>query len=137
LRNRWLPQHAQDHHPFARQMVGKRVALGAPADEGAHRGRLGGRLFRRQFVFRGAGFQLFAKSSASWSISRAERSDRCPQTWRSSLAIRSFCAAISAMSSEAFARDRQFRRHFQAPRALGDQRRLQRRRDREGPRKQA
>jgi hypothetical protein len=37
-------------------------------------------------------------------MSRAERSDRCPYTWRSSLAILSFCAAISAMSSEAFAR---------------------------------
>ena len=40
-----------DHHALARQMVGERVALGAPAGEGAHRRRLRGRLLRRQFVF--------------------------------------------------------------------------------------
>jgi hypothetical protein len=47
-----------DHHALARQVVGERVALGAPAGKGAHRRRLRGRLLRRQFVFRGAGPQL-------------------------------------------------------------------------------
>jgi len=47
-----------DHHALARQMIGERVALGAAAGESANR-RPGGRLFRRQFVFRGAGFELF------------------------------------------------------------------------------
>jgi hypothetical protein len=63
LRRRWPPQHAQgrrriDHHPLARQMVGERVALGAPAGEDADRRRLGGCLLRRQFVFRRAGFKF-------------------------------------------------------------------------------
>ena len=43
-----------DHHTLARQMVGERVALGAPAGEGPNRRRLRGRLFRRQFVLGGA-----------------------------------------------------------------------------------
>jgi hypothetical protein len=40
-------------------MVGECLALGAAAGEGADRGRLGSRLLRRQFVFRGAGCELF------------------------------------------------------------------------------
>ena len=48
-----------DHHAFARQMIGERIAFGTLARKSAHGGCLGDRLFRRQFVFRGAGFQLF------------------------------------------------------------------------------
>ena len=39
-------------------MVGKRVALGAAAAEGAHRRRFGDRLFGRQLVLGGARLQL-------------------------------------------------------------------------------
>ena len=92
-----------DHHPLARQVVGERVALGAPAGKGAHRRRLRGRLLRRQLVFRGAGRQFFELERQLVDQSRRALGS-LPNIWRSSLAIRSFCAAISAMSSEAFAR---------------------------------
>ena len=42
-------------------MVGERIALGALARKSAHRRRPGDGLFRRQFVFGGAGFQLFER----------------------------------------------------------------------------
>ena len=66
-----------DHHPLARQMVGERVALGAPAVKA-----------RTVVVFAAAcsaasssSVALAASSSnasASCSISRVDRSDRCP-----------------------------------------------------------
>ena len=42
-------------------MVGERVAIGTFARKSAHGRRLGDGLFRRQFVFRGAGFHLFER----------------------------------------------------------------------------
>ena len=50
-----------DHHALAGKMVGERIALGTLARKSAHRRRLGDGLFRREFVFRGAGFQLFER----------------------------------------------------------------------------
>lgn len=50
-----------DHHPLAWEMLGERLALGALARKSPHCGRLGDGLFRRQFVFRGVGFQLFER----------------------------------------------------------------------------
>ena len=48
-----------DHHALAGKMVGERIALGTLARKSGDRRRSGDSLFRRQFVFRGAGFQLF------------------------------------------------------------------------------
>jgi hypothetical protein len=48
-----------NHHALARQMIGKRVALGRAAREGAHVGRLRDRHLRRQFVFRRDGLEFF------------------------------------------------------------------------------
>jgi hypothetical protein len=76
-----------DHHPLARQMIGERIALGAAAGESADRRRPGGRQFRRQFVFRGAGFELFkferqlVDQPRRALLTAARR--RCARAWRS------------------------------------------------------
>jgi hypothetical protein len=66
-----------DHNPLARKVVRERVALSALARKSDNRRRFGDCLLRRQFVFRRVRFQFF-EVSASWSISRAERSDFWP-----------------------------------------------------------
>jgi len=48
-----------NHHALTRQVIGERIALGAPARKSADIGRPGDCLFRRQFVFCRARFQLF------------------------------------------------------------------------------
>jgi hypothetical protein len=47
-----------NQHALAREMLGKRIPLGPLAREAADR-RPGDRLFRREFVFRGARLQLY------------------------------------------------------------------------------
>ena len=42
-------------------MVGERMAIGTLARKSAHVCRLGDGFFRRQFILRGAGFQLFER----------------------------------------------------------------------------
>lgn len=46
------------HHALARQMIWERVAFRRPARKAAHMRRRGNRMFRRQFVFRGAGLKF-------------------------------------------------------------------------------
>ena len=84
-------------------MIGERVALGAAAGESRDGRRPGGRLFRRQFVFRGAGFELLEFERQL--VDQPRRALRpLPVDLALELGDPSFCAAISAMSSEAFAR---------------------------------
>lgn len=66
-----------DHHPLAWQMLREGLALAALARKSVHCGRLGDSPFRRQFVFDCGSSQLF-KRQRNCSISRDERSDRCP-----------------------------------------------------------
>ena len=114
-----------DHHALARQMVGERVALGAPAGEGAHRRRLRGRLLRRQFVFRGAGRQLFELERQL--VDQPRRALRpLPKHLALELGDPELLRGDQRHVLGGFRlRDRQLRRDFQAPRALGDQRRLE------------
>ena len=106
-------------------MVGERVALGAPAGEGAHRRRLRGRLLRRQFVFRGAGFQFLELERQL--VDQPRRALRpLPVDLALELGDPELLRGDQRHVFRGFRpRDRQFRRDFQAPRALGDQRRLQ------------
>ena len=114
-----------DHHPLARQMVGERVALGAPACEGAHRGRLRGGLFRRQLVFGGARRQFLELERQL--VDQPLRPLR-PLPVDLALELRDL-QLLRGDQRHVFRRfrlrNRQFRRDSQAPRALGDQRRLQ------------
>jgi hypothetical protein len=114
-----------DHHALARQMVGERVSLGAPAGEGAHRCRLRGRLFRRQLVFCGARRQfLELERQLADQLRRPLR----PLPVDLALELRDL-QLLRGDQRHVFRRlrprDRQLRRDFQAPRALGDKRRLQ------------
>ena len=114
-----------DHHALARQMVGERVALGAAAREGAHR-RLRGRLFRRQLVFGGAGRQFLELERQL--VDQPRRPFR-PLPVDLALELRDL-ELLRGDERHVFRgfrpRDRQLHRDFQAPRALGDKRRLQR-----------
>ena len=114
-----------DHHPLARQMVGKGVALGAAAGEGAHRRRLRGRLFRRQLVFSGARRQLLKLERQL--VDQPHRPFR-PLPVDLALELRDL-QLLRGDQRHVFRRlrprDRQLRRDFQAPRALGDKRRFQ------------
>jgi hypothetical protein len=114
-----------DHHPLARQMVGERVSLGAAASEGAHRRRLRGRLFRRQFVFGGGGLQFLELERQL--VDQSRRALRpLPKNLTLELGDPELLRGDQRHVFRRFRlRDRQFRRDFQAPRALGDQRRLQ------------
>ena len=92
-----------DHHALAGKMVRERIALGALARKSAHRRRLGDRLLRRKFVFRGVGLQLFeCKRQLVDQPRRALRSlavDLALQLGDPQVSA----AAISALSSDAFA----------------------------------
>jgi len=106
-------------------MVGEGVALGAPAGEGAHRRRLRSRLLRRQFVFSGAGCQLFELERQL--VDQPRRAFRplpvdLPLELRDLQLLRGDQRHVLGGFRP---RDRQLRRDFQAPRALGDKRRLQ------------
>jgi hypothetical protein len=114
-----------DHHPLARQMIGERVALGAAAGESTDRRGPGGRLFRRQFVFRGAGFELFKFERQL--VDQPRRALRpLPEDLALELGDPELLRGDQRHVLRGFRpRDRQLRRDFQAPRALSDQRRLQ------------
>jgi hypothetical protein len=117
-------------------MVGERVALGAPAGEGADRRRLGGCLLRRQFVFRRAGFKFLEVERQL--IDQPRRALRpLPVDLALELGdpqlLRGDKRHVFRGSRP---RDRQVRGDFQPPRALGDQAPPSgRRRRREEPRK--
>ena len=114
-----------DHHAFAGKMVGERIALGTLARKSAHVRRLGDGLFRRQFVFRGAGFQLF------------ERQRQLIDQPRRALRPLSVDLALQLGDPQFLLRDQrqvfgrfgpgdgQFRGDFKGVRALDDQRRFQ------------
>ena len=101
-------------------MVGERVALGAPAGEGAHRRRLRGRLFRRQFVFRGAGRELLELERQL--VDQPRRTFRpLPVDLALELGDPELLRGDQRHVLRGFRpRDRQLRRDFLAPRALGD-----------------
>ena len=66
LRSLLPPQHSQvvggvDHHAFAGEMVGERIAVGTLARKSAHGRGVGDGFFRRQFVLGGAGLRLFER----------------------------------------------------------------------------
>ena len=109
-----------DHHALARQMVGERVALGAPAGEGAHRRRLRGRLLRRQFVFRGARRQFFELERQL--VDQPRRALRpLPIDLALELGDPELLRGDQRHVFRGFRpRDRQLRRDFQASRVLGD-----------------
>jgi hypothetical protein len=48
-----------EYYPLAWEMLGERLALGAPAHKSAHGRRLGDGPLGSQFVFSRVGFQLF------------------------------------------------------------------------------
>ena len=114
-----------DHHPLARQMVGERVALGAPPGEGAHRRRLRGGLFRRQFVFRGACRQFLELER---QLLDQPRRPLRPLPVDLALELGDL-ELLGRDQRHVFRRlrprDRQLRGDFQASRALGEERRLQ------------
>ena len=96
-----------------------------PAGEGANRRRPGGRLFRRQFVFRGAGLQLLELERQL--IDQPRRALRpLPVDLALELGDPQLLRGDQRhVFRRLRPRDRQLRRDFQAPRALGDERRLQ------------
>ena len=106
-------------------MVGERVALGAAAREGAHR-RLPRRLFRRQLVFGGASRQFLELERQL--VDQPRRPFR-PLPVDLALELRDL-ELLRGDERHVFRgfrpRDSQLHRGFQAPRALGDKRRLQR-----------
>jgi hypothetical protein len=114
-----------DHHALARQVIRERVALGAPAGKGAHGCRPGCRLFRRQFVFRGAGFELFKfERQLVDQPRRALRPlpvDLALELGDPQLLLRDQRHVLRGFRL----RDRQFCRDLEAPRPLCNQRRLQ------------
>ena len=117
-----------DHHTLVRQMVGERVALGAPAGEGAHRRRLRGRLLRRKLVFRGAGRHLLELERQL--VNQPLRPLRpLPIDLALELGDPKLLRGDQRHVLRGFRlRDRQLRRDFEASRTLGDQRRLEGRR---------
>ena len=114
-----------NHHPLARQMVGEGVALGAPAGEGPNRRRLRGRLFRRQFVFRGAGREFLELERQL--VDQPRRTLRpLPVDLALELGDPELLGGNQGQVLRGFRlRDRQLRHDFLAPRALGDERRFQ------------
>ena len=109
-------------------MVGERVALGAPAGEGAHRRRLRGRLLRRKLVFRGAGRHLLELERQL--VNQPLRPLRpLPIDLALELGDPQLLRGDQRHVLRGFRlRDRQLRRDFEASRTLGDQRRLEGRR---------
>ena len=114
-----------DHHALARKMIGEGVAFGPLARESGDRRRLGDRLFRRQFVFGGAGFQLFERER--------QLVDQTRRAFRSlpvDLALQlGDPQLLLGDQRHVFRRlgpgDRQLRGDFQGLRALASQRRFQ------------
>ena len=108
LRRREPPQHA---HAVGASITtrsrgrcsGKVLRSGASAGEAGDRRRLRDRLLRGEFVFRGARLQLFEFERQL--LDEPRRALRpLPVDLTLQLGDRSFCAAISARSSDAFAR---------------------------------
>jgi hypothetical protein len=114
-----------DHYPLAWRIIRERVALGASAGEGAHRGRLRGGLLRHQFVFGGAGRQLL--ELLRQLVDQPRRPFRpLPVDLALEPGDLQLLRGDQRHVFRGFRpRDREFRRDFQMPGALGDQRRLQ------------
>ena len=114
-----------DHNPLAEKMIGERVALGALARKSGDRRRLGDRLLRRQFVFRGAGLQLLERERQL--LDQTRRAFRSlPVYLALQLGDPQFLLGDQRhVFGRLGARDRQFGGNFQTLRALDDQRRLQ------------
>jgi hypothetical protein len=114
-----------DHHALPRKMVGERIALGAFAREAGDRGRFGDGFLRREFVFRGAGFQLFeAERQLINQTCRALRSLSVDLTLQ--LRDPQFLLRDQRHVFRRFrAGDRQFRLNFQAFGLRNGQRRFQ------------
>jgi len=115
-----------DHNPLTGKVIGERVALGALARKSGDRRRLGDRLLRRQFVFRGAGFQLLERERQL--LDQTRRSFRSFPVY---LALQLVDPPLLLGDQRHVFRrlgagDREFGRGLQSLRARDDQRRSQR-----------
>ena len=114
-----------NHHALAGKMVGEGVAFGPLARKASDRRRFRDRLFRRQFVFRRAGFQLF--EGERQLIDQPHRSFRLlPVDLTLQLGDPQFLLRDQRhVFRRLRAGDRQFRGDFQAVRLCNGQRRFQ------------
>ena len=93
-----------DHHPLARKMVGERVALSALARKSANRRRLGDCLAPPPVRLPSRRFQLFERQRQLVDQPRRALRSSVRRPGAQASRSASFCCAISAPSSDAFAR---------------------------------